>query len=110
MFKTINAAYNARKRNLEENELISESVLGVEEVIPGSDEELDSVVDTDSVPDSVYNKVDAELDKLVSDPEYDDTEAEELVDDDDLDDYVDDNELDAVIDEACTQAGYFEEK
>lgn len=104
MFSTINEAFNREKRREHDELLIVESVLGVDEVLPGSDEELDDVVDADSVPEEVYKKVDAELDRIVGDPNYDDTSAEELVDDDD----IDDNEIDAIIDEAaCNMADTF---
>ncbi len=103
MFGAINNEYTKKKNDSKANQFIIESVLDVEEVIPGSDEELEDVVDTDSIPDEVYAKVDKALDSIVDDPDYDDTEAEELVDDDDDDD---DDELDdtinALIDEAVS--------
>ena len=89
LFGSINSQYEAAKRDRAENVFILESVLGVDEVLPGSDDEMADVVDVDSVPDSAYKKVDAMLDKLVDDPDYDDTEAEELADDD-----VDEGEID----------------
>lgn len=101
MFKSINGAYNAAKRAKRENELIAESVLGIEEVLPGSEEEMDDVTDVDSVPEEVYKKIDAELDKIVSDPNYDDSEADELMDDD-FDDEDENPEIDAILDEAVS--------
>lgn len=97
VFGSINSQFDKARRDRAENEFIVESVMGVEEVLPGSESEMEDIVDVDSVPDDVYKKIDAELDKIVGDPEYDDTEAEELVDDDDD---IDDNEIDAVINEA----------
>ena len=105
MFGTINEAFNREKRREHDELLIVESVLGTEEVVPGSEEEFEDVVDVDSVPEEVYKKVDAELDRIVGDPNYDDTDAEELVDDDDD---IDDSEINAVIDEAaCNMADTF---
>lgn len=97
MLNGINRQFNAAKKTAAEDQFIAESVLAVDEVIPGSEEEFDDLVDVDSVPDDVYKKVDKALDDLIGDENYDDTEVEELVDDDD----IDDEELDAVIDEAC---------
>lgn len=110
MFKSINEQYRREKKRLAENAFILESVLDVEEVIPGSDEELDSVVDTDSVPDEAYRKVDDVLERIVTAPDYDDTEAEEMVDDDDglEDDEELDGELDAIIDE--TQGLWYDDE
>lgn len=110
MFKSINEQYRREKKRLAENAFILESVLDVEEVIPGSDEELDSVVDTDSVPDEAYRKVDDVLERIVTAPGYDDTEAEEMVDDDDEleDDEELDGELDAIIDE--TQGLWYDDE
>lgn len=97
MLNGINRQFNAAKKTAAEDQFIAESVLAVDEVIPGSEEEFDDLVDVDSVPDDVYKKVDKALDDLIGDENYDDTEVEELVDDDD----IGDEELDAVIDEAC---------
>lgn len=99
MFESINRQFEEAKRARADQDLILESVLEVDEVIPGSDDELESQVDVDSVPDDVYKKVDAELEKIVSAPDYDDTEAEELYEDED--DEFTDAEIDAVITEAC---------
>ena len=100
MFPTINAEYRAAKRADADNSLILESVLDVDETLPGSDEEMESIVDPDSVPDDVYAKIDKELDKIVEDPSYDDTEAEEMLDDDFDADDISDAEIDAIMDEA----------
>lgn len=98
MFEAINEQFSKQKRAATEDEFIAESVLDVDEVLPGSEDEMDDQVDSDSVPDDVINKIDAELEKMVSAPDYDDTEAEELVDDDDD---ISEEDLDAVITEAC---------
>lgn len=98
MFKSINEAFNKRKADILSRERLLESVLEVEEVMPGSEDEMDDVVDADSVPDDVYKKLDAELDKIVDDPDYDDSEIEEMIDDDDE---VSDEEIEAIMDEAC---------
>lgn len=97
MFESINKAFNAAKRNARDNELILEAAMDVEEVLPGSEEDIDDVIDSDSVPEDVYKKVDAMLDKFVDSNDYDDTEVEELLDDDDD---ISEDEIDAVITEA----------
>ena len=103
MFDTINAAFSRAKNDLAENAFILESVLDVEEVLPGSEEELDDEVDVDSVPDNVYTKIDKVLDKYVSSGKYDDTEAEEMVDEDDYDEEdVSDEEINAIITECVS--------
>lgn len=99
MFSAINRQFNESKRKIRDDQLIMESVLEVEEVLPGSDEDIDDVLDSDSISKEVYDKVDAMLDKLVSASDYDDVEAEELLDDGDDDD-ITDEELDAIITEA----------
>ena len=99
MFESINRQFAEAKRSRADHDLILESVLEVDEVIPGSDDELEAQVDVDSVPDDVYKKIDAELEKIVSAPDYDDTEAEELYEDEDEE--FTDAEIDAVITEAC---------
>lgn len=105
MFKTINDEFNHALKNKAANKFIVESVLAAEEVLPGSEEEMEDVTDVDSIPDDVYKKLDSELDKIVNDPKYDDTEAEELLDDDDYDEDndtgIDDSELDAIVNEAA---------
>lgn len=98
MFSAINEQFTREKKKRSDDDLIAESVLEVEEVLPGSDEELDDTVDPDSVPEDVYKRLDAELDKIVSDPNYDDDEVEEMIDGDDE---ISDEEIDAVITEAC---------
>lgn len=97
MFASINQEFNRAKSLRRENRFLVESVLGVDEVLPGSDDELDDVVDSDSVPEDVYKKLDAELDKIVDDPNYDDTEVDEMLDDED----IPDEEIEALIDETC---------
>lgn len=100
MFAAINAQFNAQKSKAKDDQFIMESVLDVEEVLPGSEEEIDDEIDVDSVPNDVYQKVDKALDDMISSGEYDDTEAEELIDDDDLDDMEDSPEIEAIITEA----------
>lgn len=103
MFDSINAAFNHAKDDIAEHNFIVESVLDVEEVLPGSEEEMDDEVDVDSVPDDVYAKIDKVIDKYVSSDKYDDTEAEELVDDDDYEDVdVPDEEINAIVSEAVS--------
>ena len=97
MFNTIGEQFRAEKKDRAERAFLTESVLGVEEVLPGSEDEMEDAVDVDSVPQEVYAKLDAELDKIVDDPDYDDTEADEMIDDDDFSD----DEIEAVINEAC---------
>lgn len=105
MFSAINKAFNREKRAIRDHALIMESVFDVEEVIPGSDAEMDDIIDTESVPDDVYRKVDAMLDKVVADPNYDDTEVEEIVDDDVDESEISDEDLNAIVDEAfCNPA------
>lgn len=106
MFGSINSQFEAAKRGRAANAAILESVMGVDEVLPGSDEEMEDVVDIGSVPDSAYKKVDAMLDKLVEDPKYDDTEVEELMDGEIDENEIDDEEFNAVLDEACNDPGW----
>lgn len=103
MFRSINEEFERAKNARTSRRFIQESVLEVEEVIPGSDDDINDAVDADSVPDEAYRKVDAALDQLISSPDYDDTEVEEMVDADDDD--IDDSELEAIIDEACNSVG-----
>lgn len=97
MLKAINDQFNAKKNSLQADQFIAESALDVEEILPGSEEEIDDLVDVDSVPDEIYKKVDSALEKLLADKGYDDTEVEELIDEDDD---IDDEEIDIAIDEA----------
>lgn len=108
MLGCINAAYRKRRRAIDDNNLIVESVLAIEELEPGSDEEIDDVIDVDSIPDEAYKKIDTLLDRIVSDPHYDDSEIDELMDDDeDLSGTeITDEELDALISEAVTDTGW----
>ena len=104
MFNSINRKFRAAKQAAKDRATILEAVLGVEEVLPGSEEEIESTIDVDSVPDDAYNKLDAALDKIVDDPNYDDTEADEMMDGDDFDeDDISDEELDAIINETCAE-------
>ena len=101
---TLNRRFDANRRWTHGRSTILESVLGIDEVLPGSDDEMEDTVDVDSVPEDAYKKLDAALDKIVEDPDYDDTEAEELAEDDFDEDEVDDDELDAIVDEAVSAA------
>ncbi len=101
MFNTINRKINAAKRAKKDREFILEAALEIDDVIPGSDAELEDAIDVDSVPDEAYKKADEALEKIVSDPNYDDTEADELADDDYDEGEVSDDELDALITECC---------
>ena len=51
MLKSINEEFNRAKQNVADDAFILEAVLDTEEVLPGSEEEIDDVVDADSVPD-----------------------------------------------------------
>lgn len=102
MLGEINKSYNAAKCNAAADRFIAEAAMDVEEVVPGSDDELDDLVDTDSVPDDVYAQVDKALDAIVGKEDYDDTEVEELIDEDDYDD-EEDPEIDALISEAANK-------
>lgn len=101
MFNTINSKFRAEKLALKDRKTILEAVLDVEEVLPGSEEEVEDSIDIDSVPDDAYKRLDAELDKIVSSPDYDDTEVEEMADEDFDEDDIDDDELDAIVNETC---------
>lgn len=101
MLSGVNKQYNAELADARNNKFIIESVLGVDEVLPGSDEELNDVIDTDSIPADVYKAIDKKMDELIGDNGIDDQEIEELIDeDDDLDDEQF-SELDALISEAA---------
>lgn len=101
MLSGVNAQYRNKLADAKNNTFIVESVLGVDEVLPGSDEELDDLIDVESIPSEVYAKLDKAMDNLIGDDGIDDDEIEELIDeDDDLDDEAFE-ELDAVINEAA---------
>ena len=51
MFNTINRKINAAKRAKKDREFILEAALEIDDVIPGSDAELEDAIDVDSVPD-----------------------------------------------------------
>lgn len=109
MLKSINDAYNASKNSIRADQAIVESVVeDDEEILPGSDEEIDDVVDVDSIPDQIYRQVDSALDKLIGNGDIGDEEIEELLDsDEDVDeDSVSDAQIDAMIvgDEAPANA------
>lgn len=104
MFSTINKQFAAAKRSRKEDRFILESVLGEEtEILPGSEDELEEMIDPDSVPDDAYKKVDALLDRIVASGKYDDTEAEELLDDDIDENEIDDATLNMLIDEGAAE-------
>lgn len=110
MLGDINQKFNEEKRRAAEDQFIGEAAMEVEEVIPGSEEEIDEVIDADSVPDETYKKVDKALDDLLSKEGYDDTEVEELVDGEGETAEVDENEitdeeLDRIVNEACDNCG-----
>jgi len=107
-FNSINQQYKARKRAMFDNRFIFESVTEDvdydDETGAAEEDDIESTVDSDSVPKDVYKKIDAMLDGIITKEDYDDTEAEELLDDDDVDDgedIDDDNEVDAIITEAA---------
>lgn len=102
MLGEINSRYMEKKNTEKADRFIMEAVLDVEEVLPGSEDEMDDVVDVDSIPDDVYKKIDAELEKIVNDPNFNDDDIEELVDDDVDENDVDDDAIEAIIDEACS--------
>lgn len=110
MLGDINKKFNEEKKRAAEDQFIGEAAMDVEEVIPGSEEEIDDIVDADSVPDETYKKVDKALDDLLSKEGYDDTEVEELVDGEgesaDVDeDEISDEVLDQIVTEACENCG-----
>ena len=103
MFGEINRRFNKAKRNIKENEFIVESVLEIEEVLPGSDDEYDDEIDVDSVPEDVYKEIDKKLDELISKGDYDDEEIEEMLDDDDDDDDDFDIKIEETVDECVNR-------
>lgn len=105
MFDSINRSFSKEKADRKNHEFIMESVLDTEEVLPGSEDEMDNEVDVDSVPTDVYKKIDKSLDDMIQNGEYDDTEVEEMVDDD-----IPDEEIEAVITEAVEEWESEEEK
>lgn len=100
MLGDINSRFNRAKNNQRAHDAIVESIVAVEEVLPGSEQEFEDITDVDSVPADVYKKVDKILDDIVGKEDYDDTEAEELVDDPDEDE-ISDADLDAILSENC---------
>lgn len=105
MFDSINRSFSKEKADRKNHEFIMESVLDTEEVLLGSEDEMDDEVDVDSVPTDVYKKIDKSLDDMIQNGEYDDTEVEEMVDDD-----IPDEEIEAVITEAVEEWESEEEK
>jgi len=101
MLESVNRRFLANRNLRRDDDLILESVLDVAEIIPGSDEEIDDVVDPDSVPDDVYKKIDDALESYVSKTDYDDTDVEGLVDDDVGESDEDVEKIDTIITEAA---------
>lgn len=99
MFGDINRRVNKMKNDAREHAFMMESVLDTDEVLPGSEDEMEDEVDIDSVPDDVIAAVDKYLDTVVNKPDYDDEEIEETLDDDDEDLDLDDAEIDVVVTE-----------
>lgn len=98
MLQGVNNAFNSGKKTAREDQFILESVLGNDDDILNEmdDEDMDDVVDADSIPPEVMNKVDAALDKIIGNG-IDDEEIDEMLDDD-----VDDEDsIDIAITEAC---------
>lgn len=97
MLQGVNNAFNSGKRTAREDQFILESVLGNDDDILNEmdDEDMDDVVDADSIPPEVMNKVDAALDKIIGNG-IDDEEIDEMLDDDN-----DDDAIDIAITEAC---------
>ena len=100
MFGEINRRFNKLKQSALAHSFIVESVLDVEEVLPGSEDEFDDEIDVDSVPEEVYTEIDKKLDELISKGDYDDEEIEEMMDDDD----VDDDDFDIKVEEAVDES------
>lgn len=98
MLQGVNNAFNSGKRAAREDQFILESVLGNDDDILNEmdDEDMDDIVDVDSVPNEVMSKVDAALDKIIGNG-IDDEEIDEMLDDD----IEDEDSIDIAITEAC---------
>ena len=101
MLGEINTKFNRAKADKKNDQFIVESVIGEDEVLPGSEEELDDIVDSDSIPDDVMSKIDKAMDDVIGDGDIDDEEIDEMLDDDDDLDDTKFSELDAYINEAA---------
>ena len=107
MLGEINTAFNSARANKRNDQFIIESVLCeadelvVQSVIPGSDEELDDVIDVDSISDADYQKLDRAMEEIIGEG-LDDDEIDELLDGDDEDDMDERfNALNALIEETA---------
>ena len=106
MFNTINEAYNENRSKVRDNELIAEAAFDIEEVAPGSEEEIEDEIDVDSIPDEVMSKMDKAMDDLIGSDKFDDEDIDSLIDEDDDSDI--DTEIDEIeISESATPAKRF---
>lgn len=96
MLQGVNNAFNSAKRAAREDQFILESVLGEDDILNEMDDDMDDIVDVDSVPTEVMSKVDAALDKIIGNG-IDDEEIDEMLDDD----IEDEDSIDIAITEAC---------
>ena len=96
MLQGVNNAFNSAKRTAREDQFILESVLGEDDILNEMDDDMDNIVDVDSVPSEVMSKVDAALDKIIGNG-IDDEEIDEMLDDD----IEDEDSIDIAITEAC---------
>lgn len=96
MLQGVNNAFNSAKRAAREDQFILESVLGEDDILNEMDDDMDDIVDVDSVPNEVMSKVDAALDKIIGNG-IDDEEIDEMLDDD----IEDEDNIDIAITEAC---------
>ena len=96
MLQGVNNAFNSVKRAAREDQFILESVLGEDDILNEMDDDMDDIVDVDSVPNEVMSKVDAALDKIIGNG-IDDEEIDEMLDDD----IEDEDSIDIAITEAC---------
>ena len=90
MFDFYSSKYRPEKQKNSDLQFIFESVLEEDPMDPEAD--IDDTIDTDSIPPEVMSKINKEIDRLISDKDYDDSEIDELLDEDDLEE---------VINEAC---------
>ena len=96
MLQGVNNAFNSAKRAAREDQFILESVLGEDDILNEMDDDMEDIVDVDSVPTEVMSKVDAALDKIIGNG-IDDEEIAEMLDDD----IEDEDSIDIAITEAC---------
>lgn len=104
MFSEINKKIHAEKAHASELRFIMEASMEIEDVLPGSDQEIEDVIDVDSVPDNAMSELDKVLDKIVDDPNYDDTEISDMINGDDDGDEsgvdISEDEIEAALNEA----------